>query len=212
VTPKVCSIDDCSRPVHGRGWCKLHHQKWSRTGDPLGGRRYGPRDDPVARFWHYAGPHDDPDACWTWTGPTVDSCRERGRRTKHVYGELNIQVDGRQTKQRAHRFAYELLVGPIPPGLQLDHTCRNTLCVNPRHLEPVTNKVNTDRGEAAEVNRVRLLAMTVCGRGLHSLSGDNLGQDDRQRWCKACKADRARERRADARAYRALTLTLAPGR
>jgi hypothetical protein len=48
-----------------------------------------------------------------------------------------------------HRFAYELLVGPIPAGLVLDHLCRNRLCVNPNHLEPVTNSENPRRGRVA---------------------------------------------------------------
>jgi len=46
----------------------------------------------------------------------------------------------------AHRFAYELLVGPIPDGLHTDHLCRNHSCVRPDHLEPVTCAVNVQRG------------------------------------------------------------------
>jgi hypothetical protein len=49
---------------------------------------------------------------------------------------------------RAHRFAYELLVGPIPEGLVIDHLCRNRRCVNPAHLEPVTAEENWRRGDA----------------------------------------------------------------
>ena len=69
--------------------------------------------------------------CWAWTGA------DRG----NGYGKF--QVAGRPVL--AHRFAYEAFVGPIPDGLQLDHLCRNKACVNPSHLEPVTNRENALR-------------------------------------------------------------------
>lgn len=49
----------------------------------------------------------------------------------------------------AHRLAYEVWVGPIPAGLQIDHLCRNRSCINPAHLEPVTTQENQRRGKAA---------------------------------------------------------------
>jgi hypothetical protein len=89
---------------------------------------------PIAdRFWRLV---DKTDTCWNFTGSTA-----RG------YGQFSVQVaPGKWKSRRAHRVAYELLVGPIPEGLQLDHLCRNRRCVNPDHLEPVTNRVNTLRG------------------------------------------------------------------
>lgn len=59
--------------------------------------------------------------------------------------------DGRMFQ--AHRFIYERLVGPIPEGMQLDHLCRVRSCVNPSHLEPVTNATNTRRGERTKLSR-----------------------------------------------------------
>jgi hypothetical protein len=76
------------------------------------------------RFWARVDKSGD---CWVWTG---------GRRGR--YGAF--WVEGQQ--MGAHRFAYELLVGPIPDGLTLDHLCCNPPCVNPGHLEPVTFREN----------------------------------------------------------------------
>ena len=70
--------------------------------------------------------------CWLWTGHAL----------KGGYRQINVK--GRT--MLAHRWAYELLVGPIPDGLTLDHLCRNPSCVNPRHLEPVTMRENNLRG------------------------------------------------------------------
>lgn len=67
--------------------------------------------------------------CWLWTGG------------HSWYGAIRI---GRKVL-RVHRVVYELLVGPIPAGLVLDHLCENKLCVNPDHLEPVTQSENMRR-------------------------------------------------------------------
>lgn len=91
------------------------------------------------------------DDCWTWTG----AIQSKG------YGSFHH--DGR--RQSTHRLAYALLVGPIPPGLQIDHLCDNKRCCNPAHLEPVTGKTNCERTAAA--------LKTMCKHG-HRLEGDNL--------------------------------------
>lgn len=67
------------------------------------------------------------------------------------WGEYGcVKREGR--RRLAHRFYYERQHGPIPDGLELDHLCRNRLCVNPDHLEPVTTAVNQQRGDAAKLN------------------------------------------------------------
>jgi hypothetical protein len=97
---------------------------------------------PEQRFWRHVV--RDPDTeCWEWT-----AARKNGG-----YGSLAI---GRGNVY-AHRFAYEMLVGPIPTNLELDHLCRNRGCANPAHLEPVTRRVNVLRGRAPELLRQRNL-------------------------------------------------------
>jgi hypothetical protein len=77
-----------------------------------------------------------PNGCWWWLGGTS---KPEGQ----GYGRI-LRVD-RRCMMAAHRFIYELLIGPVPAGMQLDHTCENTLCVSPHHLEPVTNDENQRR-------------------------------------------------------------------
>lgn len=112
--------------------------------------------------------------CWLWTA----SLDGKG------YGQ--ISMNGRP--RRAHRVVYEAERGPIPAGLDLDHKCRNPVCVNPDHLEPVTRAVNLARGIG---NRAALKAKTHCKNG-HEYSGANVviqARPDRKystRRCVAC--------------------------
>src|SRR3990167_5306610 len=71
--------------------------------------------------------------CWIWTASL-----------NRPNGYCSVQFAGR--RQTAHRVLYEILRGPIPQGLTLDHLCRNRQCVNPWHCEPVTIRVNAMRG------------------------------------------------------------------
>lgn len=80
----------------------------------------------------------DEDGCWIWLG--ADTGKGDGR----SYGKIWWQKKWRS----AHIVSFELLVGPVPPGMHLDHKCRCRLCINPYHLEPVTPKENTHRGDA----------------------------------------------------------------
>lgn len=88
-------------------------------------------------FWKRVAKPDDPGACWLWTGCKNDT----------GYGYVRLR--GTRSLVRVTRLAYVLCVGLIPDGLVLDHLCRNPACVNPNHLQPVSDSVNTNRGLAA---------------------------------------------------------------
>lgn len=130
------------------------------------------------RFW--ARISLSPSGCWIWAHPVADGygrVREAGKGSKFAM---------------AHRFAYERLVGPISVGLQLDHLCRVRNCVNPDHLEPVTPRENTLRGETPAA---RNAAKTHCPIG-HPYDDSNTYICKRGlRKCRACSRDRMRQRR-----------------
>lgn len=102
--------------------------------------------------------HKRPDGCWQWTGGYTSG--------QWDYPRFCV---GKRDYVLAHRWAYEHFVGPIPDGLTIDHLCRNTMCVNPEHLEPVSNVENVMRGEGACAKNSR---KTHCKRG-HEFTPDN---------------------------------------
>jgi hypothetical protein len=111
--------------------------------------------------------------CWLW----------RGKLDKDGYGQqfkVGSRTDNSRRMVRPHRFIFTELLEPIPEGLVIDHLCRNRACQNPFHMEPVTPRVNTQRGARANA--------THCKHG-HLLSGDNLYvyAQGRKRACKTCR-------------------------
>ncbi len=101
-------------------------------------------------------------------------------RDRDGYGVMS----GQNRKQwRAHRLAYVLLVGPIPDGLQLDHLCRNRACINVRHLEPVSPRENTIRGESPNV---RLHRADQCAQGHPYTPENTYVRRDGCRTCRTC--------------------------
>lgn len=150
-----------------RGWIK---------GEPIrflyGHNRRRPLED---RIWERVDKHG-PNGCWLWIG----YIHETG------YGLLTIN----EVPRRAHRLVYELVVGPIPDGLHLDHLCRVPKCVNPGHLEPVTPRENVLRGISPAALHAK---QTHCCRG-HEFTPENTARNAAgRRSCRTCK----RERRTD---------------
>lgn len=99
-----------------------------------------------------------------------------------------VFYDG-QRLVKAHRWSYEYFVGPIPDGLHIDHLCRNTRCVNPAHLEPVTPRENVLRGVGLAARQAQL---THCVRG-HEFTEGNTYRAHGRRYCRTCRRDAARE-------------------
>ena len=137
----------------------------------------------LERFFQKVGEEDE-NGCWPWLAAK-----------KWGYG--CFALEGGKVQVRAHRYAYEVLVGPIPEGLTIDHLCRNRGCVNPSHMEPVTMGVNVLRGDGPSARNARV---THCPRG-HPYDEENTyRRSDGGRDCRTCL--RARDMRRDRRAER----------
>lgn len=173
---RTCAVDECDRLQAAKGFCHLHYNRWRRHGDPNYVKMRMHRGlPPEERFWKFVEVGD----CWTWTGAAANG-----------YGRFTPSKGSPQ--YGAHRWAWEHLVGAMPEGMQLDHLCRNTLCVNPDHLEVVTASVNVARsfGLAAINGR-----KTHCDRG-HEFTPENTHVNRKgARICRICMRDRMREKR-----------------
>lgn len=140
-----------------------------------------PQYNEFPRLWSKAS-ITSPAACWLWTAVLINS----------GYGRFTWK--GKE--HLAHRVAYEIMRGPIPEGLTIDHLCRVRKCINPFHMEPVTKRENTLRGKAPSA---QYAVATHCIQG-HPFSTENTYSFTKssgrpRRVCRACKRDRARTRR-----------------
>lgn len=118
--------------------------------------------------------------CWLWVGALSSG-----------YGKLAAGKGSSGARmQYAHRLSYEHFVGEIPGDMRIDHRCRNRSCVNPDHMEPVTNKVNILRGTSPTADNA---AKTHCDSG-HEFTADNtyVRPDGGGRQCRECRRARGR--------------------
>jgi len=124
------------------------------------------RKSPEERFWAKVRKSENPIGCWEWIAG------------KNFGGYGTFRVGNRTVP--AHRWAYEHLVGTIPPELECDHLCRVRCCVNPAHIELVTSRENTLRGVGLAAQNAR---QTTCKNGHPLVDGP------KQRGCPQCRAE-----------------------
>ena len=133
-----CAADECGTLGTAK-YCQKHATRFARHGDLTGKRPQGSAEE---RYWRYV---TKTDGCWIWGGSVADT----------GYG---VHWTDEKRLVGAHRYSYELHRGPIPDGLPVDHRCHNLdptcrelaqcphrRCVNPDHLEPVTQAENMRR-------------------------------------------------------------------
>lgn len=122
-------------------------------------------------FWQKTQPIES--GCWIWIGAT----------SNNGYG--NYKTSSGLTRP-VHRLAYEALVGRIGSHLVIDHLCRTRCCVNPSHLEPVSQKENVLRGEN---HAAKYSSRTRCKSG-HEFTGNNTyiyAKEPGARQCRECR-------------------------
>lgn len=117
------------------------------------------------RFWDKVDPEPN-SGCWLWKASLSNG-----------YGRYMIRPSKKSS--RAYRVAYEVLVGPVPQGMELDHLCRVRCCCNPSHLEAVTHRENVLRGAGTSAE---------CARKTHCDNGHPLDwvRPDGRRACRRC--------------------------
>lgn len=133
------------------------------------------------RFWAKV---QKTDSCWNWTGCFF---RKKGKKT---YGCFQNRA--------AHRFSYELEKGKVPDGLTIDHLCENKACVNPEHLECVTQLENVNRyiknHSTFNPETVKRCSFPNCSNvGVRAYGGQK-GQVWRKKWCYRHNTSAARAR------------------
>lgn len=162
----MATCSHCDKPIWSNGLCRFHDGR-ARTGVALDAPFGGKKPSVWERFWRCVD--IEPGGCWIWKAGK--SRRGYGKFWHNDYTWL------------VYKWAFENLVGPVPKGLTLDHLCRNRLCVNPAHLEPVSAVENVMRGTGITAVNAK---KTHCSKG-HPFSGYNVAfNKDGSRRCREC--------------------------
>lgn len=174
----ACSVQNCGRPARHRTLCYRHLRDPETAASvlPYESVRHDALTYLQSRIERTPG-------CWIWRGYTDPS----------GYGRA-VLPGGRYVM--AHRLSYELLTGPIPDGLTLDHICRNRGCVKPQHLTPMTRG---DNSLLWQLEDGRYAGATHCPQG-HPYNMANTywyGPKRTKRRCRTCNRETAATRRAE---------------
>lgn len=193
----LCSVSACDTtvPIAAKGLCWTHYQRRRRFGSEFIKTQRVLKPKKVTRprlpFWDRIDASGD---CWIWTGAQA------------VAGYGHCTATAQYPTSFVHRRVWMELVGPIPQGLEIDHRCRNRLCCNPDHLEPVTHAENMRRSPVTSHPRwlkhdgpPKLFERERCSRG-HDVTLPNAiyrQPNGRTNRCRVCLAEsRSRSRMA----------------
>jgi hypothetical protein len=193
---KICKVVGCPDKSTALNYCQKHYKRFKQHGDPNIQGRYKFEGSDIDKLHAYS--RVDTDGCWLWAGS-----KSKG------YGYVWDRSIGKM--RLAHRWSYELNMGTIPEGYEIDHmchtkdtscsggdSCKHRACVNPSHLEPVTGVENNHRS----LRNNRRLNKTHCPQG-HSYSGENLYIGEKgYRYCLTCINKSTKERRMKAKKER----------
>lgn len=185
----VCTVPGCDRPGYAKNLCHSHYAAM-RNGRPL------------QRLHLNRRPAGSPPrvTCDAVPCPLLGTdCHQfRGLKSSKGYG--HVFFDGRFIS--VHRLCWEREVGPIPPGLVIDHVCRNRACCNVDHLRVVTSKVNSTENVIGSAPQV-MAARTHCPKGHAYDDVNTLRTKSNRRVCRECNRARclanARRSRANSK-------------
>lgn len=152
MAKSTCTLDGCDKILRSRIHCAMHHSRLKKTGTT------DPPRTMEQRFWSKVAKSD---GCWEWQGHKF----ERG------YGGFQVKNKDRA----AHRVCWEIVHGPIPEGMFIDHLCHNPGCVRPDHLRLATPKQNAEnrRGPSASNKHSGVRGVHPNGKGWTAQVGHN---------------------------------------
>lgn len=190
MSQSTCSVENCQRIVYALDRCNMHHRRWRTHGDPLitltPTRVLGTLEE---RFNAKIDTPDD-QGCILWNG-FLDG---------GGYGRFSVG----NTMRPAHRISYEMNIGKVPIGMELDHLChtldlscpggggcKHRRCVNFLHLEVVTHKENCRRSRKPVTKRT---LKTHC-KNNHEFTPENIRLYRGRRICIQCNIENSRKYR-----------------